>query len=95
MLASKADIALPGLVQAPEFTGRPQEAAICKEAQTWWKEHCQRSRTYLKPSSVVRWGISYHTNLRAEVLYLIFFPQLVSYSYHVPGFELSPCLAEK
>lgn len=47
LLALEAEIVLPGLVQAPEFAGRPQEADKSKEAWMWWKEHCQRSRKCL------------------------------------------------
>ena len=35
MLAFEAEIVLPGLVQAFEFAGRPQEADKPKEAWTW------------------------------------------------------------
>lgn len=50
VLALEAEIVLPGLVQAFEFAGRPQEADKPKEAWTWWKEHCQRLRKCWKPS---------------------------------------------
>lgn len=72
---------LPGLVQAPEFTGRPQEADKPTDTRTCWKENCRRPRKYLQTSKVVRRGMLYvNTNLGAKVHYLIRPAQLSNYN---------------
>lgn len=72
---------LPGLVQAPEFTGRPQEADKPTDALTCWKEKGKRPRKCLQPSKLVRRGMSYvNTSLSAKVYYLILPAQLSNYN---------------
>lgn len=91
MWALEAEIVLPGLVWAAEFTGRPQEADRSREAGTQRKEAEAISET---KGAERRGRACVNTSPPAEVKDMLFPPQLCDFSCQVPGFELSAFFTE-